>query len=284
MEIPGSSLVGTAIKVHNKNERLSMMARAPFIISARNAASPCVSPWLANLHPSARTASAATLGPVWTSQIFSPSFLTFFSCSTRASLSLSLLLLSLSFYTAHSFPNHWSDHSLPPRRLLLPHYIARCAFCIFLGRRNGTFWDQEKRKRKNTSPWRAPRIKRPTRRTCPAGRTPSTTREPGSCWVVLPAAGVRIPVTQQSISGRALTFTELIPNLIFIFKAFIATCLFGIKPPINVFVWMDLNECHIDGWEAITGLCEGVKGEACTKRLAKINDAIRGVQQSVSAA
>ncbi|XP_073346680.1 sodium/potassium-transporting ATPase subunit beta-3a [Pagrus major] len=86
---------------------------ALFIICARNGASPCVSPSFANVHPSGRTASAATAGLVWTSLILSLSLLSspsssrFFFVPPPEHLPPFLFLflslsLSLSLYTAHS--------------------------------------------------------------------------------------------------------------------------------------------------------------------------------------
>lgn len=145
---------------------LKMCAR-----NVRNVASPSV----ANVDPSGPTASAATTGLVRTSPFFS-SFLTF----------------PFSFFFVP--PEHLSPSALPlstpptPSQPLIrpltaaspaspPHYIARCAFLHYFKGLKRHILDASN---KRPSPWRAPRIKRPTRRTCPAGRTPSTTRGPGS--------------------------------------------------------------------------------------------------------
>lgn len=154
-----------------------------------------------------------------------------------------------------------------------PHYIARCAFFAFLGENKRHISETPK-----ISPWRAPRIKRPKRKTRPAGRTPSTTRGPGRCWVARPAAGVRV----WSVSGCALTFTGLIPHLVSS----------SVRLPKNhrrVSCWvysLHVSVCWLDGhdhayWEWIvlgvprpTWRC---KGEAFTKRLPMLS----GVHRSV---
>lgn len=84
-----------------KQLQITKIICALFIISARNVASPMVT----NVDPSGRTASAATMGLVWTSLIFfslsSPSPSGFFFLRQ----SISLLLLSL-FLHRPLLPNH----------------------------------------------------------------------------------------------------------------------------------------------------------------------------------